>query len=60
MDDVARLESLQFGSSSLPRTVHALDLGSIRVHRVQHGLLDKIFGGTLHEDLRDAQRPLFL
>ena len=60
MDDITRLKSLQLGSSGLSSTIQALDLGSIRVQRVQNSLLDEIFGGTLHEDLCDTQRPLFL
>ena len=54
MDDITRLESLQLGSSGNSSTIQALDLGCIRVQRVQHGLLDEILGGTFHEDLRDA------
>lgn len=54
MDHVSRLESLQLGSSGHSSTIQALDLGGIRVQRVQNGLLDKILGRTFHEDLSDA------
>ena len=54
MDDITRLKSLQLGSSGHSSTIQALDFGSIRVQSVKHGLLDKVFGRALHEDLCDT------